>query len=50
MVLVMTLTGKISGLKAASLYAQYLEEYFALAAYLERIVAMLTLDHFSSPL
>jgi hypothetical protein len=35
---VMTFTGKISGLKAASLHAQYLEEYLALSAYLEKIV------------
>jgi glycosyltransferase involved in cell wall biosynthesis len=35
---VMTFIGKISGLKAASLHAQYLEEYLALAAYLERVI------------
>jgi hypothetical protein len=33
----MTFTGKISGLKAASLHAQYFEEYIALAKHLEHL-------------
>jgi glycosyltransferase involved in cell wall biosynthesis len=33
----MTFTGKISGLKAASLHAQYFEEYVALAKHLEHL-------------
>lgn len=36
----MTFTGKISGLKASSLHAQYFEEYVALARYLERIIVV----------
>jgi len=38
MVSVMTFTGKIGGLKTASLHAQYFEEYLALASYLERVI------------
>jgi hypothetical protein len=34
---VMTFTGKISGLKAASLHAQYFEEYVTLAKHLEHL-------------
>ena len=37
MTTVITYTGKISGLKAASLHAQYYEEYVALAKYLEHL-------------
>jgi glycosyltransferase involved in cell wall biosynthesis len=34
---IMTYTGRISGLKAASLHAQYFEEYIALAKHLEHL-------------
>ncbi|MDJ0272641.1 MAG: glycosyltransferase family 4 protein [Candidatus Caldarchaeum sp.] len=37
MVSVVTFTGRISGLKAASLHAQYFEEYLRLAEYLDKI-------------
>ncbi|GBC71883.1 Alpha-maltose-1-phosphate synthase [Candidatus Calditenuaceae archaeon HR02] len=36
----MTFTGKVSGLKASSLHAQYFEEYVALAGYLDRIIVV----------
>ncbi|MCS7127554.1 MAG: glycosyltransferase family 4 protein [Thaumarchaeota archaeon] len=36
----MTFTGKVSGLKAASLHAQYLEEYVSLAKFLDRITVV----------
>jgi glycosyltransferase involved in cell wall biosynthesis len=37
---VMTFTGKISGLKAASLHAQYFEEYMAMAKHLEHLTVV----------
>ncbi|MEM2198337.1 MAG: glycosyltransferase family 4 protein [Nitrososphaerota archaeon] len=40
MVSVMTFIGKVSGLKAASLHAQYLEEYIALARHLDQITVV----------
>ncbi|MCX8202019.1 MAG: glycosyltransferase family 4 protein, partial [Candidatus Caldarchaeum sp.] len=40
MVSAMTFIGKVSGLKAASLHAQYLEEYASLAHHLERITVI----------
>jgi len=40
MVSVMTFTGKISGLKASSLHAQYFEEYVALAGHLDRLLVV----------
>ncbi|MEM2447016.1 MAG: glycosyltransferase family 4 protein [Candidatus Bathyarchaeia archaeon] len=36
----MTFIGKVSGLKAASLHAQYLEEYIALARHLDQITVV----------
>ena len=36
----MTFIGKVSGLKAASLHAQYLEEYISLAKYLDKITVV----------
>ncbi|MEM0445804.1 MAG: glycosyltransferase family 4 protein [Nitrososphaerota archaeon] len=40
MVSVLTFIGKVSGLKAASLHAQYLEEYIALARHLDQITVV----------
>ncbi|MEM0382101.1 MAG: glycosyltransferase family 4 protein [Nitrososphaerota archaeon] len=37
---VLTFIGKVSGLKAASLHAQYLEEYIALARHLDQITVV----------
>jgi glycosyltransferase involved in cell wall biosynthesis len=51
MVSVMTFTGKIGGLKSASLHAQYFEEYLALASYLERVIIVTdTVEHLPSDL
>lgn len=45
----MTFTGKISGLKAASLHAQYLEEYVSLAKFLDRITVVTDTVEFLPP-
>jgi len=51
MTTVITYTGKISGLKADSLHAQYFEEYVALAKYLENLhIVTDTVEHIPSNL